>query len=155
MSIQVGQNAPDFSLFDSEKNEVKLSNLKGKKVVLLFVPAAFTGTCTKEFCSIRDGLNQYQNLNAMVLGISCDSPFVLAKWKEQEHLNFSLLSDYNKTTTAAYGVAYKHGEFVLGMEGHCRRSAFVIDENGVVKYAEVLDKASDLPDFDAIQQALK
>ena len=155
MQIQVGQQAPDFSLFDSDKKEVKLSDYKGKKVLLLFVPAAFTGVCTKELCGVRDGIAQYNNANAVVLGISCDSIFVLAKWKEQEGLNFPLLSDYNKTVSAQYGVAYEKDAFVFGMFGHSRRSAFVIDENGVVKYAEVLASAGDLPNFEAINAVLK
>ena len=155
MKIEIGQQAPDFTLFDSEKKEIKLSNYKGKKVLLLFVPAAFTGTCTKELCSIRDGIADYNNVNAQVLGISCDSVFVLAKWKEQEGFNFPLLSDYNKTVSAQYGVAYEKDAFVFGMFGHSRRSAFVIDENGVVKYAEVLASAGDLPNFEAINAVLK
>jgi len=154
MSLQVGNVAPDFTLFDTEKKEVKLSNYKGQKVLLLFVPAAFTGVCTKEFCSIRDGISQYNNANAVVLGISCDSLFVLAKWKEQEGFNFPLLSDFNKEVTALYGVGYEKDAFVFGMFGHSRRSAFVIDENGVIQYAEVLASAGDLPNFDAIAKAL-
>jgi peroxiredoxin len=154
MPLQVGNVAPDFTLFDTEKKEVKLSNYKGQKVLLLFVPAAFTGVCTKEFCSIRDGISQYNNANAVVLGISCDSLFVLAKWKEQEGFNFPLLSDFNKEVTALYGVGYEKDAFVFGMFGHSRRSAFVIDENGVIQYAEVLASAGDLPNFDAIAKAL-
>ena len=131
-----------------------MSDYKGKKVLLLFVPVAFSGTCTKEFCSIRDGISQYNNANAVVLGISCDAVFTLAKWKEQEGLNFTLLSDFNKEVTATYGVAYEKGVFPFGMFGHSRRSAFVIDENGVVKYAEVLASAGDLPNFEAINAVL-
>jgi glutaredoxin-dependent peroxiredoxin len=154
MTIQNGQQAPDFTLFNTDKQEVTLSNLKGKKVVLLFVPAAFTGTCTKELCSIRDGIAAYNNVNAEVMGISCDSVFVLGKWKEQEGFNFTMLSDYNKQISALYGVDYPAGKFPAGMYGHSKRSAFVLDENGVVKYAEVLDVASDLPNFEAIMAAL-
>ncbi len=155
MKIEIGQQAPDFTLFDSEKKEIKLSNYKGKKVLLLFVPAAFTGTCTKELCSIRDGIADYNNVNAQVLGISCDSVFVLAKWKEQEGFNFPLLSDFNKEVSAIYGVDYARGIFPAGMFGHSKRSAFLIDENGVIKYAEVLEVASELPNFTAINEALK
>ena len=155
MKIEIGQQAPDFSLFDSEKKEIKLSDYKGKKVLLLFVPAAFTGVCTKELCSVRDGIADYNNANAQVLGISCDSVFVLAKWKEQEGFNFPLLSDFNKEVSAIYGVDYARGIFPAGMFGHSKRSAFVIDENGVIKYAEVLEVASELPNFAAINEALK
>jgi peroxiredoxin len=154
MTIQNGQQAPDFTLFNTDKQEVTLSGLKGKKVVLLFVPAAFTGTCTKELCSIRDGIAAFNNVNAEVLGISCDSVFTLGKWKEAEGYNFPLLSDYNKEVSALYGVDYPKGKFPVGMYGHSKRSAFVIDENGVVKYAEVLESAGDLPNFDAIMASL-
>ncbi len=154
MSIQVGQTAPDFTLFSSDKKEVSLSSYRGRKVVLLFVPAAFTGTCTKEFCSIRDSIATFNGVNAEVLGISCDSPFVLAKWKDAEGYNFPLLSDFNKEVTAAYGVEYAKGGFVLGMFGHCKRSAFVVDEQGIIAYAEVLESAGNEPNYDAIKAAL-
>ncbi|MEY4875671.1 MAG: hypothetical protein RL708_820 [Bacteroidota bacterium] len=154
MTIQKGQQAPDFTLYNTDKNAVTLSSLKGKKVVLLFVPAAFTGTCTKELCSIRDGIGAFNNVNAEVIGISCDSVFVLGKWKEQEGFNFTLLSDFNKEVTAQYGVDYAKGIFPAGMYGHSKRSAFVIDENGIVQYTEVLEIASELPNFEAIMAAL-
>jgi peroxiredoxin len=154
MNLQKGQSAPDFTLFNTDKQEITLSSFKGKKVVLLFVPAAFTGTCTKELCSIRDGIAAYNNVNAEVLGISCDSVFVLGKWKEQEAFNFTMLSDYNKEVSALYGVDYPKGKFPAGMFGHSKRSAFVIDENGIIQYTEILEVASDLPDFSAIMAAL-
>ncbi|MFM2047815.1 MAG: hypothetical protein RI955_361 [Bacteroidota bacterium] len=154
MTIQKGQQAPDFTLYNTDKNAVTLSSLKGKKVVLLFVPAAFTGTCTKELCSIRDGIGAFNNVNAEVIGISCDSVFVLGKWKEQEGFNFTLLSDFNKEVTTQYGVDYAKGIFPVGMYGHSKRSAFVIDENGVVQYTEILEVASELPNFEAIMAAL-
>ncbi|MFM2225168.1 MAG: hypothetical protein RJA07_1370 [Bacteroidota bacterium] len=154
MTIQKGQQAPDFTLYNTDKNAVTLSGLKGKKVVLLFVPAAFTGTCTKELCSIRDGIGAFNNVNAEVIGISCDSVFVLGKWKEQEGFNFTLLSDFNKEVSTLYGVDYAKGIFPAGMYGHSKRSAFAIDENGVVQYAEVLEIASELPNFAAIMAAL-
>ena len=96
MSISVGHAAPDFSLFDSDKSKVTLSEFKGKNVVLLFFPQAFTGVCTTELCSVRDGLQAYNNLNAIVLGISVDSIFTLAKFKAEQNYNFTLLSDFNK-----------------------------------------------------------
>ncbi|MEY2828447.1 MAG: hypothetical protein RIQ33_305 [Bacteroidota bacterium] len=154
MNLQKGQSAPDFTLFNTDKQEITLSSFKGKKVVLLFVPAAFTGTCTKELCGIRDGIAAYNNVNAEVLGISCDSVFVLGKWKEQEAFNFTMLSDYNKEVSALYGVDYPKGKFPAGMFGHSKRSAFVIDENGIIQYTEILEVASDLPDFSAIMAAL-
>lgn len=151
MNLKIGQPAPDFALLDSDKNEVKLSALKGSNVLLLFFPLAFTSTCTAELCATRDDIATYNNANAKVFGISVDSRFVLAKFKEEQHLNFPLLSDFNKEASAAYGSLY---EDFIGMKGVSKRSAFVIDKNGLLQYAEVLEKASDIPNFAAIQQVL-
>jgi glutaredoxin-dependent peroxiredoxin len=152
MSINVGQMAPDFSLYNTDKKEVKLSDLRGKKVIIHFFPQAFTGTCTTQLCTMRDNLNYYTNLNAVVLGISVDSIFTLAKFKEVESYNFDLLSDFNKETSRTYGSIYE--DWILGMKGVSKRAAFVIDEEGIVKYAEVLESAGDLPDFSKIEQAV-
>ena len=152
-SIQIGQQAPDFTLFDSDKQKVALSDYKGKNVLLLFFPQAFTGTCTKELCSTRDNIALYNSANAQVFGISVDSVFTLAKYKEEQHLNFPLLSDFNKTVSAAYGSLYD--SFVFDMKGVSKRSAFVLDKQGIVRYAEVLEAATDLPDFSAIQKTLE
>jgi glutaredoxin-dependent peroxiredoxin len=152
-SIQIGQQAPDFTLFDSDKQKVSLSDYKGKNVLLLFFPQAFTGTCTKELCSTRDNIALYNSANAQVFGISVDSVFTLAKFKEEQHLNFPLLSDFNKTTSSAYGSLYDN--FVFDMKGVSKRSAFVVDKQGIVRYAEVLEAATDLPDFSAIQRTLE
>jgi len=151
--IQTGQQAPDFTLYDSDKQKVTLSDFKGRNVLLLFFPQAFTGTCTKELCNTRDNIALYNEANAQVLAISVDSLFTLARYKEDQHLNFPLLSDFNKETSAAYGTLYD--VFAFDMKGVSKRSAFVIDKDGVVRYAEVLEKASDLPDFAAIQKTLR
>lgn len=153
MSIQVGQAAPDFTLVDTEKNKVTLSEQKGQNVLLLFFPLAFTGVCTTELCNIRDNIAVYNNSNAKVFGISVDSPFTLGKFKEEQKLNFSLLSDFNKNVAASYGALYE--TFVLDMKGVAKRSAFVVDKDGIVRYAEVLESAGDLPNFAAIQETLK
>jgi peroxiredoxin len=153
MAIEIGQDAPDFSLFDTDKNKVTLSAQKGKNIVLIFFPLAFTGTCTAELCSIRDNYNIYDTLDAQLYGISVDSMFSLAKFKEEQHLNFPLLSDFNKKASTAYDTIYEH--FFNDMDGVSKRSAFVIDKQGVVRYAEVLENALDLPNFDTIQQTLK
>ncbi len=153
MKIEVGQQAPDFSLYDSDKNKITLSQLKGQNVLLLFFPAAFTSTCTKELCSVRDNISLYNDTNAKVFGISVDMIYSLAKYKEEQKLNFPLLSDFNKEVSTAYGCLYD--TFSYDMKGVSRRSAFVIGKNGIIQYAEVLDKATDLPDFDAIQKVLK
>lgn len=150
--VGVGQLAPDFHIYDSDKNKVSLSDYKGKNVLLLFFPQAFTGTCTKELCSTRDNIALYNQANAQVFGISVDSVFTLAKYKEDQHLNFPLLSDFNKEVSTAYGSLYEN--FAFDMRGVSKRSAFVIDKKGIVQYAEVLETASDLPDFTAIQKTL-
>lgn len=152
MKIEVGQAAPGFTLFDSEKKEVSLGELKGKNVLLLFFPLAFTSVCTKELCEVRDTISIYNNANAAVFGISSDSLFTLAKFKEEQNLNFSLLSDYNKDTATAYGSLYE--TFGFGMEGVAKRSAFVIDKDGIIRYAEVLENAGEVPDFTAIRDVL-
>ena len=91
MAIQQGQMAPDFSLFNTEKNKVSLADYKGKNLVILFFPLAFTGVCTTELCTVRDNLNVYTSLNADVVGISVDSLFSLGKFKEEQQYNFPLL----------------------------------------------------------------
>ena len=101
MNIQVGQKAPDFALYDSDKNKVSLSDFKDKNVLVLFFPLAFTSTCTAELCNIRDNIALYNNSNAQVLGISIDSLFVLGKFKAEQNLNFPLLSDFNKEAASA------------------------------------------------------
>jgi glutaredoxin-dependent peroxiredoxin len=155
MSITVSQQAPDFSLFNSEMKEVKLSDFKDEKnVLLLFFPLAFTGVCTKELCSVRDDIAKYSNANAQVIGISVDSTFTLAKYKEEQGFNFPLLSDFNKEISTTYGCIYD--AFTgMNMKGVSKRSAFIVDKAGVIQYAEVLESAGDLPNFDTINQKLE
>jgi glutaredoxin-dependent peroxiredoxin len=152
MSIEIGQAAPDFTLFNSEKKSVTLSEQKGSNVVLLFFPLAFTSVCTTELCSIRDNIDWYNNVNAKVFGISVDALQTLAKFKEDQKLNFTLLSDFNKEVSRAYNSIYEM--FGYNMKGVSKRSAFVIDKEGVIKYAEVLENAGQLPDFEAVQKTL-
>ncbi|MBK9477773.1 MAG: redoxin domain-containing protein [Bacteroidetes bacterium] len=153
MQLNIGDKAPEFTLYSSEKKEIRLQNLQGKNVVLLFFPFAFTGTCTKELCSVRDEISDYNNLDAEVIGISVDSIFSLAKYKEEQGLNFTLLSDFNKETSKAYGSLYS--TFGLGnMIGVSKRSAFVIDSKGIIQYAEVLENASEIPNLAAVKKVL-
>jgi glutaredoxin-dependent peroxiredoxin len=153
MSLKVNDQAPDFKLFNTEKKTVTLSELKGKNIVLLFFPFAFTSTCTEELCTTRDDLGFYTTTNALVFGISNDSVFVLKKFKEALHLNFELLSDWNKTTSKDYDSLYS--EFIFGTKEVAKRSAFVVDKNGVLKYAEVLEDANKIPNFAAIKACLE
>ena len=151
--IEVGQAAPDFALFSDEKKEVKLSDFRGKNVILHFFPQAFTGVCTAQLCNARDNMGVYERLNAQVLSISVDSPFTLGKFKEDNGYNFPMLSDFNKTVSAAYDVLLEN--FVFGMKGVSKRAAFVIDTEGVVRYAEVTPHPGELPNFVAIKEALE
>ncbi|MBM3223861.1 MAG: peroxiredoxin [Candidatus Tectomicrobia bacterium] len=153
MSVQIGQEAPDFTLKNTEREDVTLSRLRGEKnVVVLFVPFAFTGVCTNELCSVRDSLSHYATLNAEVLAISVDSPFAQKQWKDKENLNFTLLSDFNREACRAYGAYYDN---FIGFQGVAKRAAFVIDKAGKVQYAEVLESAGDLPNFAKIRETLQ
>jgi len=152
MSLQIGDKAPDFKLFSSELKEVSLADYAGKKLVIHFFPMAFTGTCTTQLCTMRDSFGYYEGMNAAVVGISVDSPFTLAKFKEDQSYQFPLLSDFNKETSKAYDAFYE--EFVFNLKGVSKRAAFVIDERGIITYAEVLESAGDLPDFEAIRKVV-
>ncbi len=153
MSLTIGQPAPQFTLVSSALKEVSLADFKGRKVVIHFFPFAFTGTCTTQLCTMRDNFGYYDGLNAVILGISVDSPFTLAKYKEVNNYQFELLSDFNKEVSTAYGTIYE--QFVLGLKGVAKRAAFVIDEDQNISYAEVLEVATDLPNFDAIAAKVK
>ena len=153
MKIEIGQVAPDFTLYDSSRNKVTLSNLRGQNVLLLFFPLAFTSTCTAELCSIRDNISFYNNVNAKVFGISVDSLHTLAIYKADQNLNFTLLSDFNKDVSSLYGSIYEM--FGYNMKGVSKRSAFVIDNDGIVRYAEVLENASEQPNFKNITLTLE
>ena len=154
MAIKVGDKAPDFTLYNSEKKEVSLSDFQGKSnVVLLFFPQSFTGVCTTELCNTRDDIAFYQNLDAQVLAVSVDSVFTLGKFKEDQSLNFPLLSDFNKIVSRSYDALYEN--WILDMQGVSKRSAFVIDKEGVVRYAEVLENPGNLPNFEAVKGTLE
>ncbi|MBD3750591.1 MAG: redoxin domain-containing protein [Sphingobacteriales bacterium] len=153
MALKVGDQAPDFTLFNSELKEVKLKDFAEKKVIIHFFPMAFTGVCTTQLCTMRDNFGFYEGLGAQVLGISVDSPFTLAKFKEDNQYQFPLLSDFNKEVSKAYGAYYD--EFVFNLKGVAKRAAFVLDENQKIIYAEVLESAGDLPNFKAIDDIVK
>ena len=152
MKIEIGQKAPDFTLYDSDKNQVSLSAQKGNNVLLLFFPLAFTSVCTTELCAVRDNIVWYNDVNAKVFGISVDALHTLAKYKEDQQLNFTLLSDFNKEVSRLFETIYE--TFGYNMKGVSKRSAFVIDKEGFVQYAEILENAGELPDFASIQKVL-
>lgn len=152
MSLNTGRKAPDFTLQNSEGQNISLSDLtKDKKTVLLFFPLAFSGVCTEEMCKTRDNMKLFNSLNANVAGISVDSFFTLKEFKKANNLNFQLLSDFNKEVSAQYNALY---DDFYGMKGVSKRAAFVIDQDGVLIYKEILDEAGDMPDFNKIREAL-
>lgn len=153
MLLQEGQAAPQFTLVSSSLQSSSLADFRGRKVVLHFFPLAFTGVCTTQLCTMRDSFGYYDGLNATILGISVDSPFTLAKFKEENNYQFDLLSDFNKEVSTAYGAIY--ADFVMGLKGVSKRAAFVIDEEQNIIYAEVLEAATDLPNFEAIAAVVK
>ncbi len=150
--LQPGDKAPLFSLFDTEKKQISLKDYEGQNVLILFFPLAFTSVCTTELCSVRDNFSKYEKLNTAVLGISVDSLFTLKKYKEDQSLNFPLLSDFNKTASTDYDTIYE--TFGFDMKGVSKRSAFLVDKQGTIQYAEVLESADKIPDFTAIEEAL-
>ncbi|UFH52880.1 redoxin domain-containing protein [Spirosoma sp. KNUC1025] len=150
--LSVGQKAPEFTLFNTNRKEVSLHDFQGKNLIILFFPMAFTSVCTAELCEMRDNISTYAGLNAEVVGISVDSPFTLAKFKDEQKLPFDLLSDFNKEISQAYDTYYEM--FTMNLRGVSKRSAFVIDAEGIIRYAEVLENAGDVPNFTAVQETL-
>ena len=156
MTLSIGSKAPDFTLSTKTSDGPKLITLSenfGKKsTLLLFFPMAFTGVCTKEMCDISNGIREYQQLDATVYGISGDNPFAQESWAQKEGITVPLLSDYDHEIAKAYGVAYESflPQVGLGMSGVPKRSAFIVDKNGVIQYAESSDDPKQLPDFAAI-----
>lgn len=151
--MQIGQVAPHISLYNTDRKLVDFNNLQGKKKVLVFFPAAFTSVCTAEMCSIRDEMHDYNRLDALVFGISVDTPFSLKKFKEDQAITYDLLSDFNKEVSRAYGVLRE--EFILGMRGVSERAVFIIGSDGTLKYREVLENPGSMPDFAAAKRALE
>jgi peroxiredoxin len=155
MAIPVNTQAPEFTLKQKTADglqDVSLSdNFGKKKTVLLFFPAAFTSVCQDELCSVSGGLEDYQNLDAVVWGISVDLPFSQEVFKRSAGINFPILSDFNKEVSSAYGVLY---EDFIGFKGVSKRSAFVIDTDGTVVFSFSSDDPKQLPPFDQIKAAL-
>ena len=160
MPLAVGTKGPDFTLSTKTADgpkQIKLSDNFGKKnTLLLFFPMAFTGTCTTEMCDVSSGLSAYSNMNAAVYGISGDNPFAQEAWAQKEKIAVPLLSDYEHQVAKAYDVMYDSflPQMNLGMGGVPKRSAFIIDKNGVIQYAESNDDARQLPNFDEIKAKL-
>ncbi|MDB4931536.1 MAG: peroxiredoxin [Myxococcaceae bacterium] len=152
MALPVGTQAPDFTLPSKPGETLTLSSLRGKNVVLLFFPAAFTSVCTKEMCTIAEDYSAYESLNAQPIAISVDTPWVLQKFAAESKATFPFVSDFNKTTTRDYDV-YREN-FAFGMKGVSERAVFVIGPDGVIKYSWVGENPGVFPDLDAVKQAL-
>jgi glutaredoxin-dependent peroxiredoxin len=154
MAIQIGTKAPDFTLKSKTPTDQEVSlnkNIGRTNTVVLFFPLAFTGVCTTEMCDVTAGLSGYKDLNAEVIGISVDSPFAQQAWAQKEKIGITLASDLNKKTAEAYGVLLPD---LAGLGAVSARAAFVIDKEGVVRYAEQTPTPKDLPNFNAIRETL-
>jgi peroxiredoxin len=150
--INIGQKAPDFKLLDKDKKEVSLSDFKGKNLVLFFFPMAWTGGCTKEMCTVQEDYNQYKNMDAEVVGISVDTFFALKKFSDEFKIEFNLLSDFNKQTIRDYDIVFH--EFAFGYKDVAKRSTFVIDKEGIVRFMEILPTPGEFPNMAAIREAV-
>ena len=153
--LNIGEKAPDFVLYDSEKKQRKLSEFltKGRKTILAFFPGAFTGVCTQEMCSFRDMHGELQKLNGVVVGVSVDAPFAQKAFVEKNGLTFPLLCDFKREVIQTYGVVWKN---LGGVEGYvcANRAIFLLDDSGKVIFKWVADNPGQLPDFEAIKKAL-
>jgi peroxiredoxin len=143
---KVGQKAPDFNLTDYEGNKKTLADYKGKNVVLAFYPAAFTGTCEKEMCTFQDAQSKYIELDAEVLGVSVDSRYSNKAFADKNNIKFPLMSDHTRETVKSYVVDHEN---FGGMPGYtaAKRSVFVLDDNGTVRYKWVADNPGQEPDY--------
>jgi peroxiredoxin len=147
MSVDVGTVAPDFTLRSDDGTSVTLGSNRGRNVVLVFFPAAFSSVCTQELCTFRDQLARLNEARAVVFGISVDSFFALKAFREAQHLGFPLLSDFNKDVIRQYGV---YNPDMIGLKGIALRSVFVLDKDGVVRHREVLADARNEPDYERV-----
>ena len=152
MSATVGSKAPDFTLVNQDREPVRLADQVGSaNIVLAFFPGAFSGTCTKEMCTLRDSMSQLNSLGAKVYGISTDTFFSLKAWGDEQRLGFPLLSDFNKEAINAYDVVNPD---MIGLKNIARRAVIAIDKKGVIRYREVLDDARNEPDYVKLKMAL-
>jgi peroxiredoxin len=153
LSVEEGREPPDFSLPDQDRKQRALKDFVGKKIVLAFFPGAFTSVCTKEMCTFRDSIQALNSLNAQVVGISVNDPFTNKAFAEANKLQFPILSDYTRKTVRKYNVF--HDNFA-GLAGYtaAKRSVFVLDDDGIVRYRWVSDDPGKQPDYDAIKKVL-
>lgn len=152
MAVKVGEKAPEFTLVDTGLKPRSLRDFLGKTTVLAFYPAAFTGVCTKEMCTFRDSLAQLNGIGAQVVGISADIPFSNKAFAEQNGLTFPVLSDYNREAIKAFGITFPD---LAGLKGLtvAKRSVFVLDKQGIVRYAWVSEDPKKEPDYAEVTKA--
>jgi peroxiredoxin len=154
MALKVGDKAPDFTLHDTDRKERSLKEFLGKKTVLAFYPGAFTGVCSKEMCTLRDSLASFEGMNAQVVGISVDAPAANKGFADVNKLSFPLLSDYTRTVSKTYTGLYESFGGLKGLST-AKRSVFVLDAQGTVKYAWITENPAEEPKYDEISAALK
>ena len=147
-----GEAAPDFALFTDDQQPWRLSRHRDEPIVLLFFPGAFTSVCTKSLNTVNNTLDSFEG--AHVVAISTDSPFVLSEFSSVQQFDFPLLSDHDAEVSALYGAKYDRDFTEMELDRIAKRAAFVVDRDGVLQYAEVLDNAGRQPDFDAIRRTL-
>ncbi len=147
--VYVGKRAPDVELVDTDRKPVKISDFKGKPVVLLYYPGAFTGVCTKEMCAFRDSLTSYNQLGVNVVGISVDGPFANKAFKDANALNFPLLSDYSRKAVKEYGVELDN---FAGLKGYTasKRAVFILDKDQNVRFSWIGENPGIEPDYNTV-----
>lgn len=152
--VHVGDQAPDVTLVTLDRQFIRLSQLFGRPLVLAFFPGAFTTVCTREMCTLRDGLHAFTQTGAEVVGISVDSPFAQKAFAEQHGLPFPLLSDFHRQAVRAFGV--EDPNFAGGvLSGVAKRSVFVLDGEGRVVYRWISDNPAVEPDYAEVQAAVR
>lgn len=146
---KIGDTAPEFTLKNTDKNDVSLADYNGQAVILAFYPGAFTGVCDKEMCAFQDSLGKLNDSNAVVLGISVDSPWANAEFARKYNLEFDLLSDLNRDVVGSYDAAFVG---LGGIDGYvcANRVVIVIDKNGIVQHRWVAENPGVEPDYDAV-----
>lgn len=150
--VNVGDTAPAFTLRATDKREVSLSEFSGKTVILAFYPGAFTGVCDKEMCAFQDNMATLNASDAVVLGISVDSPWANAEFARKYNLEFELLSDLDRTAVNAYNASFTG---LGGIDGYvsANRVVVIVDGAGVVQYRWVAENPGVEPDYDEVVQA--
>ncbi len=154
MPLQPGDPAPDLTLLDHDLRRVSLADHGGSSLVLFFFPLAFSDTCTEEMCTVAEDFSAYDELDAQVVGIGVDSPYVLGRFRQECGAEFPFLSDFHREAAEAFGVL-RSEPLRSGLRGTSERAAFVLDAEGRVAYGWVGEHPGLLPPFDEIKQAVR